>query len=1012
MVRKTIISALIGVGVLLAPLAADAVGLGKLTVTSGLGQPFRGEIELLAVDRTEEGSLSAHLATPDTFRDAKVERTAALLSLRFSIEQKKSGEWFIKLTSPQPINDPFLDMLVEINWPAGRLLREYTVLLDPPGVMAAQQPVAPTEAPSGRTTSTDMTKAALPAPRAEKKPPASQSAIPPAAKVEAKAAMEGGSDTYGPVKAGQNLSTIAEEVKPEGVSLEQMLVSLYRANQQAFSGNNMNRLKTGQILRLPEGDQVAALDQGEAVKEIRAHAADWHAYRQKLAGAVETAKPVHDDQARQMATGKITSAVEDHALGANESDKDVLKLSKSESIGGKAGKAVATEDAIARDKALQDANQHIAEMEKNIQDMQRLLEIRNQSMAELQKQGNMPPAPQQPVAVEEKKAETKPLAEPSPVSAPASGVQPAQTTEQKASEPPKPKRKVVTLQSKPSAPQPSFLHELLSNPLVLAGGALVVLLGGVFGARRILARRKLGKAEKGAKGRAADKALPLGDMPQETLPEVSSALTDFTQSGLGVIDTNEVDPIAEAEVYMAYGRDVQAEEILREAMARDPQRHEIHLKLLEIYAGRKDRGSYEELARQLYAATGGSPDPDWDKAAEMGRMLDAGNPLYGATEMPVAMEQEQPASMEEPMGEPIDLGEAQEAVDASPDLDFNLDAASESAEDKMDIALESASSESPAPADEHIEELVPDLDFDLGSDAEAPQAEEIASAPETPPADENLLDFNLDISGPAETQPEAAPVVEEEPAQAPVVEEEEPAPAVAESPAETVEDEFILNFDLELPDMPAEAEKVAEAESDKVVETLEIPAEKEGLGSAEAALDLPVSEPSEPVAIPVPEETPAVEVETSFDETMLLDLSASAAEEPAAPEAPLVAEPESLAPKPEDIELTPPAMSDEAMLDFDFDIGEETPPATAPSLDLSGIDLDLAATPTSSDDAAAKLKQEDAVRFQDAATKMDLAKAYMEMGDKEGASEILQEVMQEGSDEQREDAKKLLNEIG
>jgi Tfp pilus assembly protein FimV len=142
MVRKTIISALIGAGILFAPIAADAVGLGKLSVMSGLGQPFRGEIDLLAVDRNEEGLLAARLATAEAFQIAKVERSSTLLSLRFSIEQKKSGQWFVKLISPTPINDPFLDMLVEINWPSGRLLREYTVLLDPPG-LDAQKPVMP-----------------------------------------------------------------------------------------------------------------------------------------------------------------------------------------------------------------------------------------------------------------------------------------------------------------------------------------------------------------------------------------------------------------------------------------------------------------------------------------------------------------------------------------------------------------------------------------------------------------------------------------------------------------------------------------------------------------------------------------------------------------------------------------------------------------------------------------------------------------------------------------------------
>lgn len=974
--RKTIISALIGAGVLFAPLAADAVGLGKLTVMSGLGQPFRGEIELLALDRAEEGSLSARLASLDAFKEAKIDRSSALAALRFSVEQKKSGEWFIQLTSPQPINDPFLDMLIEVNWPSGRMLREYTVLLDPPSLAVEPQAVAPVEIPLGKTLPGEAAKAVAPASRAEKAPAKKKPEM--AAKAEAKPTFEGEAhgDTFGPVKPGQNLSKIASAVKPEGVSLEQMLVSLYRANQQAFAGNNMNRLKTGQILRVPEGGQVAALEKDEAKKEVRAHAADWHAYRQKLAGAVETARPAHEDQARQVGGGKITTATEDKAAGAKEPAKDVLKLSKSESVGGKPGKAVAPEDVIARDKALQEANQRIAELEKNIKDMQRLLEIRSQGMAELQKPESKQPAP-------------PPAAEKAPEAAPVASAPAEQPAEQPK---PKPKPKVVTLQATPPAQAPSFLDELLGNPLVLGGGALAALLGGLFGARAIKARRKMGegKADKGARGGAAGKAMQPGSMPSDILPEVSSALTDFTQSGLGGIDTNEVDPIAEAEVYMAYGRDVQAEEILREAMARDPQRHEIHLKLLEIYSGRKDRGSYEALARQLYAATGGTPDPDWEKAADMGRALDAGNPLYGAAEMPAA-----PAAVEEPLGEPIDLGEVQAAVDTSPDLDFNL-GVGEPPESGTEAVQEGA------PSEAAIEELAPDLDFDLGLEEAAPQAEE-----KTPDADENLLDFNLEVPEPAiaETIPEAAPAAEE-------------------APAEAVEDEHGLNFNLEFPSAASEAEAPLEQPLEQ--EQPEMPALEEGLASAEAQ-EFGAGEPSVPetVELEMPElempglDMPGLEMpepaseekpEVSFDETMLLNLSDVSAQEPAAPEVP-TAEPEPVEAEHESILISPPAMSDEAMLDFDFDIGEETPPPMAPNVDLSGIDLSLSA-PATEGEAAAALNLEDAARFQDAATKMDLAKAYMEMGDKEGASEILQEVIVEGSEEQQEDAKKLLAEIG
>lgn len=1010
MVRKTIISALIGAGVLFAAPAAHAVGMGKLTVLSGLGQPFRGEIELLAVERSEEGSLAARLAPPEIFQQAKIERAGALLSLRFDVAQKQSGQWFIKLSSLNPVNEPFLDILVEVNWPSGKLLREYTILLDPPGLAAEQPPAPPVEiavaaAPAPRG---DETKAIQPGelrPVKEKKPPKADTS--PVAQRE-----------YGPVKSGDTLTKIAAAVKPEGVNTEQMLVALFHANQQAFSGKNMNRLKTGQILRIPDATEPGALTQSDALKEIRAHTADWNAYRQKLAGMVESSRPEHEDEARQAASGKITTAVEDRP-GTPEAGKDVLKLSRSESAGGKPGRNAAQDDAIARDKALQDANQRIADLEKNIKDMQRLLEINSRTLPEKQV-GK--PAEITPPAQSAKPAETEKPAETTSVSSVEST--PPAAVEKEA---PKPKPKVVSLQPKPEdAPAPSFLDELLANPLALAGGALVALLGGLFGARALAARRKIGGKGKTGRSTGADRRTePDTAELAAGAANFSAGLTDFTQTGMGSIDTADVDPIAEAEVYMAYGRDVQAEEILREAMVHDPQRHEIHLKLLEIHAGRKDKGSYEALARQLYVTTGGTPDPDWEKAAAMGRELDAGNPLYGDSDAAVsdaAIPEADAAGA--PFAEML-FGEQQEAVDASPDLDFNLDSANQEAGGTMDMPLEGM------PGEEQVEELAADLDFNLGEE-EAPASDAGQAMPESGANDaENTLDFDLELPAFQPEEPGSEPVAEEnlidfdlaapsplpdapatEPESEPVL---EPEVAVAESGL----DEHMLNFDLE---MPTGIVKNAAGEPSEPAIPEDAPAAEE---SADFPLDIdfPLEETEELHAPESAVEEIDAQPAADFSETMLLDLATlepEASPAPPAEESPATAE---NAPEPAVVEEEhesilippPPAMSDEAMLDFDFTVGEETPAeeseapqATAPNIDLSDISLDL---DESTGKAETSPAAEDSARFLESATKLDLAKAYMEMGDKEGAREILQEVLQEGSDEQQEDAGKLLAQL-
>ena len=139
---KRFTTQLVAAGLIAVPLMANAAGLGKLSVTSALGQPLAAEIELFAADKAELDSLSASLASDQAFRDARVEFAPVLSSLRFEVAKKADGKAVLKVTSSRPVNDPFVDMLIELNWASGRLVREYTMLLDPPG-MAAPQTVAP-----------------------------------------------------------------------------------------------------------------------------------------------------------------------------------------------------------------------------------------------------------------------------------------------------------------------------------------------------------------------------------------------------------------------------------------------------------------------------------------------------------------------------------------------------------------------------------------------------------------------------------------------------------------------------------------------------------------------------------------------------------------------------------------------------------------------------------------------------------------------------------------------------
>ena len=335
-------------GLIAAPLPLWAAGLGKLTVNSALGQPLAAEIEIYA-DKAELDGLRAMLANEESYKNARIGMAPVLSSLRFAVSQR-GGKPVLKLSSTRPVNDPFVDMLIELSWDSGKMVREYTLLIDPPEYAAAQAaPVAP----------------AVRAPSAAAAKSTGPSA--PADRVR--------------VRRGETLGAISRRVRPEGVSLEQTLVGLFRANPKAFDGNNMNRLKSGATLKVPEAARLLATKPAEARREVQLQAEDWRAYRARLADAVAAAEPAPAPDSA--AGGKLAPKVVDAAKPAPEAQKDVLSLSKAPPSG--AGGELETKlqeqeaDAIARENALKESSERIALLEKQIADMQALVEKKEQA---------------------------------------------------------------------------------------------------------------------------------------------------------------------------------------------------------------------------------------------------------------------------------------------------------------------------------------------------------------------------------------------------------------------------------------------------------------------------------------------------------------------------------------------------------------------------------------------------------------------------------------------------------
>lgn len=909
---------------LLVPSLAFAAGLGKLTTLSALGQPLSAEIEIVSLQAGEGDSLSARLASVDAFRQASIELNGALLAVKFAVERRPTGQYFVVLSSTQPVNEPFVDMLVELNWASGRLVREYTFLLDPPEYRAPTQiapapqvtpPVAqalPRETPkqADAAQSTDTQKQAESAKPIVTPKSAEAPKQAPANANSANSAAAAASGNY-EVKRGDTLAKIAQQNRVEGANLQQTLVALFRANKDAFVADNMNRLRAGKILNLPEKEAVTAISNEEARKLVSAQMADFAAYRRSLGTAVAQAAP-RAEGGRQV-SGRIGAPAEEKPV-PKEQTKDQLRLARGNDAakGGKAADSALADDQAAKDKALKEANERVTLLEKNLQDMQKLAQLKSEAGAQAQQQAEAAKgvgatksaSPEATKAVEAKPAEAPKTAAPAAGEAP-KAAEAAQVTEApkapdvaqadaaklaaaapdagKVAEAPKaaPKADAAAVkaeskvQAKAGTPERTLFDELMDNIGALGGG-FAVFLGLIgYGVVKWRKKRQTAFADSVMGAMPSDANSVFGTSGGRNIDTGSSSFqSDFSQSGIGKIDTEEIDPIAEADVYMAYGRDAQAEEILKDALSKDSTRQAIRVKLLEIYANRRDAQAFEGAATQLRSATGGH-GPDWAKVAGLGLSIDPGNPLYGGG-----------AAVAQPV-----------AFNGSSADDLRALAAA-----LPDFPIENTRIDHTAPA--------LDFDLDLGSPAGH------AHAPEP--------DFNLD-SNMAQAEPAGG----------------------------------ALDFDL-------------------------------GLGGNTLPGD-PHESPAEQTLItPMAAAEPAPALDTPFDSAFSIDFDLALGND-----------------KPEPVVTAPQPVASASSGGLDFDLGlggdaiAEAP--RAPDVDLSAISFDLGTLDMGNAGGGAP----DA-RWQEVATKLDLAKAYDEMGEKDSARELLKEVSREGDPAQQQQANTML----
>jgi pilus assembly protein FimV len=727
---------------------ALALSLGRVTVLSALGEPLRAEVDVPEINAEEAASLKAAIASPASFKAAGLDYSAAMSSLQASLHKRADGRTYIRL-SGGTVNDPFVDLILEASWASGRIVRDYTLLFDPPNLRPAPPPApTPPQLPAPRLADRPA------APRAaEPQKPAPQPAL--RAATAATPASASGKIT---VKLGDTASKIANAIKPASVSLDQMLVAMLRANPMAFLGDNVNRIKAGSVMTIPLAEQAEAIPVAQATQIIVAQSKDFNEFRRRLAlGAPKAAQTA----AERSASGSVETKLEDQRIANPAPDK--LTLSKG------AIQKQQAEDQLAAQRAALEASKRTAELSQNISDLNKLGAASSTAVTA---------AASAPAAAASTPTVNRPAAIPAAA----------------------------------AAAKPGLLDDLLANPMLPTGAGAVIALLAILGFYRARQRKQ--------NAQDADLALDIRPRPDSFFDasggqsiDTSSAssndanqISDEASTGSAVpfsssqLGAAEVDPVAEADVYLAYGRDGQAEEILLEALHSNPGRLAIHLKLLELFAKRRDLQSFQSTAELAYTASEGL-GPDWERMRELGQSIDPGNALYRPGGQPNRIDETatEPAYFEPTSVGPghVDSAEDQASVAASTgavdidlDLDFSVDETPAGPTDESSASL----------ADTEPARL--DLDLNLAS--------------EDASADDNSIDFVLPDM-PAAPDQTAAPT---------------PQLAAPKNPKFDMLEFDLSNLSLDLGDAPAPG---SAAEQDPLAIKMELAEEFEAIGDSEGA---------------------------------------------------------------------------------------------------------------------------------------------------------------------------------
>jgi pilus assembly protein FimV len=1037
-----------------------ALGLGEIHLNSALGEPLNADIDLIAATPDELTALRATLAPRDAFTRYGIDHPPFLSTLTFKVGKSKDGRDVLMVRSTDAIPEPFVTFLVEVDWARGRLMREYTVLLDPPvytpGESAGSAPpvTAPTTAPSAAPSIPPSAAPSIP-PRATTspvppppyvEPPAATPPPPPVAGVRSRPQRPtppaarpsepevssgtapsaefpiGTTPSTVQVAKGDTLIKIARSLHAENPAvIDQTMIALYQANPRAFGGN-INVLHQGAVLRVPGSDAIAALNEQAAIGEVHRQLEAWR------------------------------------SGGASEAGGHLRLVTPGVGGGGNAGGAAGSSSGA--EQALKD---RVKDLEGQLAESKRLIDLRNEQLAELQRKLAQPAAPataaQPPPAVKAPPATAvqKPQAVVPPPTAATPTPPPAVPPE--ANTPPvaqPPVKKPVT--APPPAASESWLDWLEDNwPVPLAVLAAILAALGFAAWRKRKSSGSLNDlagfeethvadlnpspAPLGApRGRGATDAFVVEESGQHAVPdftaesgrfgdtgELRTASPEDTMSSESAVNLDQGDPLAEADFHMAYGLYDQAADLVRIALEREPERRDLRLKLLEIYFVWGNKDAFLHTAKELAATRERAPAGEWDKIVIMGKQICPDEPLFTASAgggrgagalVDLNLEGGENRVDIDLFGEPegerssLDQGQAKvnedtattgesPGLNSSSNLDFTLDAPERGADDSptrempprdeptveselMDFAdaptIESPSLKTtemralkiPAPKEDQTAEVAIDdlgLNLDQLEDTGAPSGDELSPLEETDhPADAPTMVAGLD----------------------------ERSRRMMEEASKNTQDRDLTEIEREL-----EASFIADLD-----------VHQDGLNTAVMKLDAAPTVLMPREADPNRRTTLSPEFSDIHDAERLdvdstsklrginaesidldLDRLATALGSGDTLEQPRAAE---------DLFSSEVFEASQRNRRVDLDVGEA----------MNGLEHSTNRFQAQTNRLQTIDPPElEPVTMSEVGTKLDLARAYMDMGDPEGARSILEEVVQEGSASQKQEASRLIESL-